>query len=70
MNFKDGVPQTAGVYAVNGYKDEMRRAWSPKTGWSCCWYDGDPSDIVARAMLADADRENVGSIRWAECTAP
>jgi hypothetical protein len=70
MNWNDETPAVAGVYAVSGSKHDLRRAWSPKTGWSAPWYKDDPDDIVARAMLTDADRENVGHIRWAECTAP
>lgn len=64
MDWNDGTPDTPGEYRVSGSKHDLRRAWSPGTGWSAPWYADDPSDIVARAMLTPADRENVASIRW------
>jgi hypothetical protein len=64
MNWNEGTPMAAGVYAVDGSKHELRRAWSPAHGWSAPWYDGDPDDIVARAMLTDADRDV--TIKWRE----
>jgi hypothetical protein len=67
MNWNDGTPAAPGVYAVDGSKHDLRRAWSPTHGWSAPWYCGDDDEIVARAMLRSAERDTV--ILWREVPA-